>query len=64
MSSISSVASVASRPPVAPAPRVDNDRAKDQAKEAAAKATDVAATAVKAQNLKVAGQGEVVDIQA
>lgn len=64
MSNISAVSSVTSRPPVAPLQRVDYDRSKEQAKEAAAKTDQLAATAVKAQNAKVAGQGEVLDIQA
>jgi hypothetical protein len=59
---MSSIASVASQPPVAPPVQRDADQ--DQAKAAAKKADEVAATAVKAQNAKAEGTGTVVDIQA
>ena len=76
MSSTSSVASVASQPPIPFTPSANNDRAQiaqDKAAEAkadkaaekkAAKVEDVAATASKAQAAKDAGKGQVLDIQA
>lgn len=67
MSSISPTASVSSQPPVAYTPPVDKERAQEDAKAAeqkAAKVADLSATAVKAQAVKEAGKGAVLDIQA
>lgn len=64
MSSISPTASVSSQPPVAYTPPVDKERAQEDAKAAAAKTADLTATAVKAQAVKEAGKGAVLDIQA
>ena len=59
------------RPPEAPASAPDqaakapsDDRAQEAvAKQAAAKAQDLATTAVRAQTIKAAGPGKVLDIQ-
>jgi hypothetical protein len=68
MSSIAPTASVASQPPVAYAPSVDKNRTEQDAKKAAektaAKVADLTATNVKAQAVKEAGTGTVLDIQA
>lgn len=70
---MSSTSSVASQPPVAYTPPVNNDRAqvakaaddKDKAAEkAAAKVDQITATAVAAQSSKDARKGLVLDIRA
>lgn len=67
MSNIAPTASVSSQPPVSYAPPVAKDPARDDARAAernAAKVADLTATAVKAQAVKEAGKGVVLDIQA
>ena len=71
---MSSTSSVASQPPIAYTPPVNNDRAQvdkaaddkaaKAAEKAAAKVEDITATAVKAQAAKEARKGVVLDIQA
>lgn len=72
---MSSTSSVASQPPVAYTPPINNDRAQiakekadevkaDKAAEKAAKVEDVGATASRSQAAKDAGKGQVLDIQA
>ena len=61
---MSSISSISSQPPVAPPPPVNADADKAQAKAAAEKADDLSQTAVKAQAVKAAGTGTLLDIQA
>ena len=61
---MSSISSISSQPPVAPPPPVKADADKEQAKAAADKVDDLTATANKAQAVKAAGTGTVLDIQA